>query len=194
MSDIKRGLVIWLTGLPCSGKTTLAREIEKYFLMHNLVIQCLDGDVVRATINKDLGFSKKDRLKNIERVANIAQKISDSGEHVFLAFVSPYQEMRDSVRAVCKNFLEVYVKCDVKTCKKRDIKGMYLRAENSEIMDFTGVQGVFEIPQNPEIVVDTKNETIRESTKKIIQYIENKYTLTVFFVSQMIFAETWLMI
>jgi adenylylsulfate kinase-like enzyme len=112
----KSGLVMWLTGLPCSGKTTLAKEIEKYFIKREMPVQRLDGDVVRKTINKDLSYSKADRDKNIERVAHEIQKISDGGTNVISAFVSPYQRMRDFTRSLCKNYVEIYVKCSIEEC------------------------------------------------------------------------------
>ncbi|NCA93879.1 MAG: adenylyl-sulfate kinase [Sphingobacteriia bacterium] len=172
IKDTKKGLVIWLTGLPCSGKTTLSKEIEKYFINNNLSIQRLDGDVVRGTISNDLGFSKEDREKNIERMSYIAQMLSDNGVNVVLAFVSPYQKMRDFCRSLCEKYIEVHIKCSVEKCKERDVKGMYKKAISGEIKDFTGVQDPFEIPESPEITVNTENESIDESMKKIIDYIE----------------------
>jgi adenylyl-sulfate kinase len=169
----KKGIVIWFTGLPCSGKTTLSKEIEKYFQNKNLPIQRLDGDVVRETISNDLGFSKGDRDKNIERMSYIAQMLSNNGVNVVSAFVSPYQEMRDFTRSLCDNFVEVYVKCSIEECKNRDIKGMYAKAQRGEIEDFTGVQDPFEEPKNPEVIVDTKNESIERSVQHVITYIES---------------------
>ncbi len=168
----KKGLVIWFTGLPCSGKTTLSKEVEKYFQDRNLPIQRLDGDVVRKTISKDLGFSKKDRDENIERMSYIAQMLSNNGVHVVSAFVSPYKKIRDFTRSLCNNFIEIYVDCSIETCKDRDVKGMYAKAIKGEIKDFTGVQDPFEIPEYPDIVVNTDKESIDESLKKIIEYIE----------------------
>jgi adenylyl-sulfate kinase len=169
----KKGIVIWFTGLPCSGKTTLSKEIEKYFQNKNLPIQRLDGDVVRETISNDLGFSKEDRDKNIERMSYVAQILSNNGVNVVSAFVSPYQEMRNFTRSLCDNFVEVYVKCDIEECKKRDVKGMYAKAQRGEIKDFTGVQDPFEEPRNPEVIVDTQNESIEQSMQKIIKYLKN---------------------
>lgn len=168
----KKELVIWFTGLPCSGKTTLSKEIEKYFQEKELPIQRLDGDVVRKTISNDLGFSKKDRDINIKRMAYLAQMLSSHGINVVSAFVSPYQEMRDFARSLQGDFVEVYVKCDIEKCKERDVKGMYAKAEKGEIQDFTGVQDPFEEPHNPEITVDTKNKSIEENVQEIINYIE----------------------
>ena len=168
-----KGIVIWFVGLPCSGKTTLSRELEKYFKDMNLPVQRLDGDVVRASISKDLGFSKIDRKKNIERMSYISQMLSDNGVNVVSAFVSPYQEMRNFTRELCENFIEVYVKCSLQECKKRDVKGMYKKAESGEIKDFTGVQDPFEEPKNPEIIVNTDNEAIRQSIQKVIDYFND---------------------
>lgn len=170
----EKGLVVWFTGLPCSGKTTLSKEIEKYFQKRNLPIQRLDGDVVRKTISEDLGFSKKDRDINIKRMAYVAQMLSGHGINVVLAFVSPYQNMRNFSRSLQENFIEIYVRCDIKKCKERDVKGMYASAEKGEIKDFTGVQDPFEEPCDPEITVDTKNKSIEKNVQEIINYIENK--------------------
>ena len=172
---MKKGIVIWFTGLPCSGKTTLSKEIEKYFKDKKLPIQRLDGDVVRKTISNDLGFSKEDRDKNIERLSYVAQMLSNNGVNVVSAFVSPYQEMRDFTRELCENFIEVYVSCNIEECKKRDIKGMYKKALSGEIKDFTGVQDPFEEPQNPEITVNTEKEIIKQSIQKIIRYVEDNF-------------------
>jgi adenylyl-sulfate kinase len=171
---MKKGIVIWLTGLPCSGKTSISKEIEKYFREKNLPIQRLDGDVVRETISNDLGFSKKDRDLNIERLSYVAQMLSENGVNVVSAFVSPYQKMRDFTRSLCENFIEVHINCDIEECKRRDVKGMYARAIKGEIKDFTGVDDPYEIPKNPEITVNTEKESLEESSEKIIKYIENK--------------------
>ncbi len=170
----EKGMVIWFTGLPCSGKTTLSKEIEKYFQDKGLPIQRLDGDVVRTTISNDLGFSKEDRDKNIGRLSYVAQMLSNNGVNVVSAFVSPYKKMRDFTRGLCKNFIEVHVDCGVEECRRRDVKGMYAKAEKGEIEDFTGVQDPFEKPQNPEITVNTEKETIDQSVQKIIDYIEKQ--------------------
>ena len=171
---MKNGLVIWLTGLPCSGKTTLAKEIEKYFQIKQLPIQRLDGDVVRKTISCDLGFSKKDRDTNIKRMAYLAQMLAHHGIHVVSAFISPYQEMRDFARSLQENFVEIYVQCDKSICVIRDNKGMYAKALKNEINDFTGVQDAYEEPCNPDVIVNTTHENIQESVQKIIDFIENK--------------------
>ena len=167
-----KGLVIWLTGLPCSGKTTISKNLEKYFLRSKKKVQVLDGDILRKGINSDLGFSKKDRDENIRRVAYIAKILAENGINVIVAFVSPYEKMRSFARKVCPNFIEVYIECDIEECKKRDVKGMYKKALTGEIEDFTGVQDPYEIPKNPEILVNTKKENIKQGVDKIIEYFE----------------------
>lgn len=168
---MKKGTVIWLTGLPCSGKTTISKEIEKHFKEKGLPIQRLDGDVVRETISKDLGFSKKDRDINIERLSYVAQMLSDNGVNVVSAFVSPYQKMRDFTRGICENFVEIHVNCSLQECQKRDVKGMYAKAAAGEIKDFTGVGDPYEPPKKPEVVVDTEKEELEESVKKILDFL-----------------------
>ena len=173
MMDTKKGVVIWLTGLPCSGKTTLAKEIEKYFKDKKMPVQRLDGDIVRKTISNDLGFSKKDRERNVKRLSYVAQMLSDNGINVVSAFISPHQKARDFARGLCENYIEVYVKCSVKKCEERDVKGMYAKAKRGEIKNFTGAQDLFEEPESPEIIVDTERERIEESVGKIVNYVKN---------------------
>ena len=167
----KKGLVIWLTGLPCSGKSTLAIEIERYFRDQQAPVQRLDGDVVRTTISKDLGFSKRDRDLNIERVAYISQMLSDNGVNVVVAFVSPYRQMRSFARSICPEFLEVYVKCPVEECIRRDVKGMYKQAMAGKIEHFTGVSDVYEEPETPEVTVETDVISLDQCLKQIVQLI-----------------------
>ena len=175
---MKKGMVIWLTGLPCSGKTSISKEIEKYFKGKDLPIQRLDGDVVRETISKDLGFSKEDRDLNIERISYLAQMLSDNGVNVVSAFVSPYQKMRDFTRGLCENFVEVYIDCSIEECRNRDVKGMYAKAAKGEIKNFTGVQDPYEIPENPDIIVNTENENLKESAKHVIDYLIKNKTIS----------------
>ncbi len=167
MINNNKGTVIWLTGLPCSGKTTLSKEIEKYFQDKNLPIQRLDGDVVRTTISNDLGFSKRDRDENIRRVSYIAKMLADNGISVVVAFVSPYEKMRSFAREICPNFVGVYVKCSLEECKRRDVKGMYAKAERGEIEDFTGINDPYEKPSRAEVVIDTEKGNIKNSLKKL---------------------------
>ncbi len=169
-----KGLVIWLTGLPCSGKTTIAKKLAKYFRKRKRPVQILDGDVVRKTICKDLGFSKTDRDKNIERAAYIAQMLAENGVNVIVAFVSPYRKMRNFARKICPNFIEVYVKCDIKECMRRDTKGMYKKALKGEIKNFTGVDDPYEKPIRPEVTIETTR--IRKFQKRFFNKIINFFS------------------
>lgn len=168
----KKGVVVWLTGLPCSGKTTISKELEEYFRGKNLPVQRLDGDVVRQTVNSDLGFSKKDRDENIRRVTHIANMLSENGVNVIVAFVSPYRKMRNFARKTCPNFVEVFVKCDLEECQRRDVKGMYRKALAGEIQDFTGVQDPYEAPADPELTLETDQHTPEENTAEITKFLD----------------------
>jgi adenylylsulfate kinase len=172
--EVNKGHVIWLTGLPCSGKTTIAVELENHLQNIGIHATRLDGDVVRTTISKDLGFSKEDRDRNIERIAYVAELLARNGVHVIVSFVSPYRRMRDFARSICPYFHEVYVKCDINECVKRDVKGMYKLALEGKIKDFTGIDDPYEEPMNPDLVLETDKHTIDICLKKSINYLEKK--------------------
>ena len=170
-----KGFVLWFTGLPCCGKTTLALAVEKELRSLGLEkTERLDGDVVREGLTGDLGFSKEDRDKNIERVTFVAKLLSRNGVAVMASFVSPYRKARDKARKDCTNFIEVFVDCPVEECEKRDVKGMYKKARQGEIKDFTGVDDPYEEPEKPEIVVRTKEEEVEQSKTMVIDYLKNK--------------------
>jgi adenylyl-sulfate kinase len=171
----KKSIVIWLTGIPCSGKTTISKKLEKYFKDKNIPVQRLDGDIMRKTISSDLGFSKKDRDENIKRVAYLAKILAEKNINVIVAFVSPYRKMRSFARKICPNFIEVYVKCGIETCIKRDRKGMYEKAMKGKIKNFTGINDIYEYPKNPGITIETDKLDIGESVSKIINYINKNY-------------------
>lgn len=164
-----KGKVLWLTGLPCSGKTTLANEVSKF--IPNCVV--LDGDDIRASpISQDLGFSKEDREKNLFRVGFIAKLLSSKGVNVVCAFVSPYISVREKIRKMVGNgFIEVFVKATPEECEKRDTKGMWKRAKRGEIENFTGFSAPYEEPYNPEVVCDTVKESVSESAGKVLEYM-----------------------
>lgn len=169
-----KAAVVWLTGLPSSGKSTIAAELESILFRRGCNIYILDGDNVRHGLNKDLGFSPADRVENIRRVAEAAKLFADAGFLIIVSFISPYKKDREAARALLPkgNFIEVYVKADISVCEKRDIKGMYKKARSGQIKDFTGVSAPYEEPQNPEIVIDTENETKEESARFIVGYLE----------------------
>ena len=150
-------LVVWLTGLSASGKSTLAKAAEQQLFEDGIAVARLDGDNVRHGLCGDLGFSETDRNENIRRVAEVAAILHELGNVVICAFISPFTVHRDLARSLVpeNRFLEVYVKCDLTECKRRDPKGLYEKAERGEITGFTGVDAVYEEPVNPELIIDT---------------------------------------
>ena len=164
-----RGFTLWFTGLPSSGKSTLADEVAKELKeKYNLAVERLDGDAVRQTICKDLGFSAEDRKINIERVTYVAKLLTKHGVVVITSFVSPQKEVRNWSRQQIGNFVEVYTKCPLEECLKRDPRGNYKKALAGEIAQFTGISDPYEEPDNPEIIVETDKEDIQQCTQKII--------------------------
>jgi adenylyl-sulfate kinase len=169
-----KGFVLWFTGLPCSGKTTVADIVAEKLKGLDMKVERLDGDIVRKSLTRDLGFSKEDRDKNIERVTFVAMMLSRNGVAVLPAFVSPYIGARENARNTTTNFIEVYVKCSVEECEKRDVKGMYKKAREGIIKDFTGVDDPYEEPPNPEIVLESDKETVDESVQNVMDYLEQR--------------------
>ena len=159
--------VIWLTGIPGSGKTTLALELKKFYDQKGLPIDILDGDEVRKTLSKDLGFSPEDRKEHNRRVIFVAQILSKNGVTTIVPLISPYRETRDFARKEIPNFVEVWVKASVDECKKRDPKGLYKKALAGEIKNLTGLQAPYEEPQNAELILDTEKQNVEESVDLI---------------------------
>lgn len=169
-----RGATLWFTGLSASGKSTLARVIEEKLFDRGCRVYVLDGDNVRHGLNRDLGFSPEDRTENIRRVGEVAKLFTDFGAIVLTAFISPYREDRDSIRAIMNegDFLEVFVDCDLAVCEERDPKGLYRKARSGEIPQFTGISAPYEAPQAPELVVDTASYDVEESAEQVIAFLE----------------------
>ena len=159
--------MIWLTGIPGSGKTTLALELKKFYEQKGLPIDILDGDEVRKTLSKDLGFSPEDRKEHNRRVIFVAQILAKNGVTTIVPLISPYRETRDFARKEIPNFVEVWVKASVDECKKRDPKGLYKKAMAGEIKNLTGLQAPYEEPQNAELVLDTEKHNVEESVDLI---------------------------
>ena len=164
-----KGFTLWFTGLPCSGKTFIANLVADELKKMGKKVERLDGDIVRKSFSKDLGFSKEDRRKNIERVTFVAKLLSRNGVAVLASFVSPYNEIRENSRKEIEDFILVYVKCSLDVCKERDSKGMYKKALAGEIENFTGVSDPFEEPSNPEVIIETDKESPEECTEKILK-------------------------
>jgi len=168
----QQGFTLWMTGLSGAGKTTIAKILETKLHERGVRFERLDGDVVRESLTKDLGFSKEDRDKNIERVAFVAKLLSRNGVGVVCSFISPYQAQREMVRSETTNFVEVFVHAPLEVCAERDVKGMYKKAMAGEIPNFTGVSDPYEAPENPEILIPTYQETPDESAERVITYLE----------------------
>jgi adenylyl-sulfate kinase len=167
-----RGFTVWFTGLSGSGKTALALKLEEVLRVRGLKVERLDGDIVRKSLTRDLGFSKEDRNMNIERVTFVAKLLTRNGVAVLSSFISPYRARRAKSRAEIGNFVEVYCKCSLDALIERDVKGLYKKALAGEIQNFTGVSDPYEEPENPEVVVETDKETVEESLVKIVHKLE----------------------
>ena len=169
----QKGFTLWFTGLPCSGKSAVADQVAEILKKKGLKVERLDGDIVRQSLTRDLGFSKEDRNENIRRVTFVAKLLTRNGVAVLTSFISPYRKLRDHARVEIGNFIEVYVKCPVEVCMKRDIKGMYQKALKGEIKEFTGISDPYEEPLNPEIILETDKETLEESTARVIKRLND---------------------
>ena len=167
-----KGVTVWLTGLPSSGKSTIARFLERQFRKWNLKVELLDGDVVRTHLSRGLSFSREDRDLNIKRIGFVCQLLTRNGVLALASAVSPYRETRDHNRRVIGSFVEVYVKASVEECEKRDVKGLYKKARAGEIKDFTGVDDPYEEPENPEVICETASETLEVSAARVIEKLE----------------------
>ena len=164
----KRGFTAWFTGIPCSGKTTIADRVAEILREKGFKVERLDGDIVRKGLTSDLGFSKEDRDENIKRVTFVAKLLTRNGVVVLATFVSPYRERRAKTREEIGDFVEVYTRCPVEVCIERDVKGMYTRALAGEISNFTGVDDPYEEPEDPELILDTDKDGIEECARKVI--------------------------
>ena len=171
-----KSAVIWFTGLSGSGKSTLAHSVEE--MLHNLDCRTfvLDGDNVRHGLSSNLSFSDNDRKENIRRISETAKLMMEAGVIAITAFISPFREDRDLVRQLLsrKDFIEIYCKASLKICESRDVKGLYKRARVGEIKDYTGIDSPYEAPHNPELIVDTENESLEESVAKVMDFLKSK--------------------
>ena len=162
------GFVIWLTGLPGSGKTTMATFLENELRNRGFKVETLDGDEVRRNLSPDLGFSKIDREVHAKRVSYVSLLLSRNGVITIVALISPFQSIRDYARNLIGRFVEVWVNCSVETCRKRDPKGLYKQAQEGKVSHFTGMQDPYEPPLSPEIIIDTEHESPDACAKKIM--------------------------
>ena len=164
----RQGFTIWLTGLPSSGKSTLANLVHKELDELGLPAEILDGDEVRQRLTKGLGYTKEDREENVRRVAYVAKLLTRVGGVAIVALISPYRESRERAKTEIQNCLEVYVQCPMPVCAQRDVKGLYAKAISGQIANFTGVSDPYEPPTNPDVVVRTDRESPEESLQTIL--------------------------
>ena len=160
--------VIWITGIPASGKTTIANLLKDYYQKHNLPVDILDGDEIRKTLSSDLGFSEKDRKEHNRRVIFVAKLLAKNGITTIIPLISPYRETREFARNEIPNFVEVWVKTSVDECKRRDPKGLYKKALAGEITNLTGLQAPYEEPTNPELILDTEKSNPLECLEILV--------------------------
>jgi adenylyl-sulfate kinase len=172
MNRSNKGFTLWFTGLPCSGKSTIAALLAPELERRGHGVEVLDGDVVRTHLCKGLGFSREDRDENIRRIGFVAKLVSRHGGIVITAAISPYRSIRDEVRASMENFVEVYVNTPLEVCIRRDVKGMYKKALAGELKHFTGIDDPYEPPLNPELVIQTDKETPSASSGRILAGLE----------------------
>ncbi|MCG8569278.1 MAG: adenylyl-sulfate kinase [Spirochaetes bacterium] len=168
--------VLWFTGLSGSGKSTIAVEVEKKLFEKNIFCYRLDGDNIRHGLNSDLGFSKEERAENIRRISEVARLFCDAGVVTLVSFISPYRQIRQNARTTIgdKQFIEIYVKCSIETCAKRDPKGLYEKVKQGEIKDFTGYTSDYEEPLQPDLILDTEKFTIDQAVDQTLAYLVPK--------------------
>ena len=167
-----KGFTLWFTGLPCSGKSVLAKAVAEDLKKRGMKVERLDGDIVRKSLTKDLGFSEEDRNMNIERVTFVAKLLTRNGVAVLASFVSPYNKIRAYSRKEIGDYILVYVKCSLEECERRDVKGMYAKARVGEIKNFTGIDHPFEEPDTADIIVETDKQTVEESKIIILKTLD----------------------
>lgn len=170
----QKGVTVWLTGLSASGKSTIGCVLEQMLLERKKHAYRLDGDNIRHGLNKNLGFSAEDRAENIRRIGEVAKLFSDAGVIVIASFISPYRRDRDAVRALLNpcEFVEVYVKVSLEAAEKRDPKGLYKQARAGEIKGFTGIDDPYEVPESPEILIDTEMSSPDAAAVQILDYLD----------------------
>ena len=172
----QRALLVWFTGLSGSGKSTLAVQLEAQLHERGFKTYLLDGDNIRAGLNKDLNFTDEGRIENIRRIGEVSKLMLDAGVVVLSAFISPFQSDRDQVRQIIGDdaYVEVFVDAPIELCEQRDVKGLYKKARAGEVKNFTGIDSPYEKPQHPDLVIETGSLSVEESIGKLLSFIEPK--------------------
>ncbi len=174
----QRGIVVWLCGLSGSGKSTIANAAERVLHQQGRFTTILDGDNLRAGLNSDLGFTDQDRLENIRRIAEIANVLVSQGIITFVSAITPRGELRDLARGILgDNLFEVYIEASYEACEKRDVKGLYAKASRGEIQHFTGKDGSFEPPHNPDLLINTEATTLEDATFELLEAIRERVAI-----------------
>jgi adenylylsulfate kinase len=169
--SVKKSFVLWFTGLPCSGKSTLADAVSEKIRALGFSLDQLDGDVVRSVF-PSLGFTREDRNRHVRQMGFLASRLEHHGVVVVASFVSPYEESRNFVRELCQHYIEVHVSTPLSKCESRDVKGMYKKARRGEITQFTGVDDPYEFPEQSEIRIDTTEPSVEECANEVVDYLK----------------------
>ena len=175
-----KSFVLWFTGLSGSGKSTLAHAVEKKLYEKGCSTFVLDGDNVRHGLSSNLSFSEEDRKENIRRIGEAAKLMTEAGIIVLTAFISPFRGGREMVRNLFPHgeFIEVYCNASLEVCESRDVKGLYKKARTGEIKNYTGIDSPYEVPDNPELVIDTESESLEESVARLIDFLKSREIIT----------------
>lgn len=169
-----KGITVWFTGLSGSGKTTIALELKKRLRERNCKVALLDGDRIRRTATRDLGFSREDREKNLRRIGLMAHRLTLKGLIVLVSVISPFREVRDQMRCMIGDFVEVYVNAPIEVCENRDVKGLYKMARMGMIRDFTGIDSPYDHPLSPEVECLTDREDVGRCVEKVLDELDRK--------------------
>ena len=172
-----RSVVLWFTGLSGSGKSTLAHALEEKLFQKGCRTFVLDGDNIRHGLNSNLDFSESDRTENIRRISEVSKLMLESGLIVMTAFISPFNKDRNEAKRLISNddFIEIYCKASLETCEARDVKGLYKKARAGKIKNYTGIDSPYEVPENPDLIIDTDNETLDNAVFKILNFLEKHF-------------------
>ena len=171
---MQQGFVLWFTGYSGAGKSTIAGIVVDELRRRNVAVELLDGDEVRTHLSKGLTFSKEDRDTNVRRIGWVAGLLSRNGVGAVTAAISPYAAIRKEARGMATNFVEVFVDAPLEECRRRDVKGLYARADRGEIPNFTGISDPYEPPENPEVHVHTDQESVDESAQHVLDYLQDQ--------------------